>query len=805
MRTLNRFILPTLFIVWFAKVVFAQQVTDINLRVAFTYQFANNISWPNQDQQDSFVVLLVSDNPEFRKAFLETLSNRRIAGKPLVVTVANDASFSLMPIPNIVFVDHAKKAFELRILERLASLPVLVITEECSHSEAVMINLVYIDEKKTNISFELNRQNIERKGLIISSQLLLRGGSRVDLANMYEKQEEQLRKEREQLDLLRQEFNELQKLIRQQDQTIKEQGSTIDEQQSEISTKQQEINFQQEQLAVYRNLLDSLSNEVMSQQELLLLNLNLIRQQKAEVEQQQQRLTGQEQQIREGNRILEQQRIEMLTQSQRIDEQSVVLAQQENQIHGQKRLLLLATSTVFLVFIVLALLFRGIIVKRKANRMLEMKNLAIEYQKEQIEKQKLEIENQANELEQQNLNLEAIVEKRTREFKLAKEKAVESDNLKSAFLANMSHEIRTPLNAIIGFSELLSLNTLNDKNGELRDYVQVIINSSYDLLRLINDIIDIAKIEAGQLKLDFHECDVKLEVEQLFNTYQKIVETKPDKAEVSLTMNIAVLSEPLLVNTDADRLKQVLRNLLDNAIKFTERGKIELECSIKGNFLEFSISDTGIGIPLEKQKSLFQRFVKIEQQNNKLYPGTGLGLVISKNLVELMGGRIWFNSVPNRGTTFCFTLPLNQFSSSATTHTATSLFPESLKKFSGITALVCEDDAASRTLLDHYLEILNVRSIMAASAREAISLFRQNMAIIDVVLLDIQLPDGDGYTVLRELREIDSKRTPIVAQTAFAMANDAQKILDKGFDGYLPKPYLIDDLTQALTRVIKHN
>ncbi|MDX9846309.1 MAG: YfiR/HmsC family protein [Tenuifilaceae bacterium] len=805
MRTFQRFFLLSLYLVWFAKFASAQQVTDINLRVAFTYQFALNIGWPNQDQQDSFVVLVVSDNPEFQRAFQETLSDRKINGTPVVVSFASDASFNLLPLPNIVFVDHAKKAFELRILERLASLPVLIITEECNLSEAVMINLVYIDEKKTNISFELNRQNIERKGLVISSQLLLRGGSRVDLADMYEKQEEQLRKEREHLDLLRQEFNELQKLIKQQDQTIKEQGSTIGEQQVEINIKQQEIFYQQEQLAVYRNLLDSLSNEVESQQELLLLNLNLIRQQKAEVEQQQQRLTGQEQQISERNRILEQQRIEMLTQSQRIDEQSVILAQQEDRIHGQKRLLLLATSTVFLVFIALALLVRGNIIKRKANRMLEMKNLAIEYQKEQIEEQKQEIENQANELEQQNFNLEAIVEKRTREFKLAKEKAVESDNLKSAFLANMSHEIRTPLNAIIGFSELLSLNAPSTENEELRDYIQVIISSSYDLLRLINDIIDIAKIEAGQIKLDIQPCDVRVEVEQLFQTYQKIIKTKPDKAEVLLTMNADVLGDSLLVNTDSDRLKQVLRNLLDNAIKFTEKGKVELEFSIKGRFLEFAVSDTGIGIPTEKQKSLFQRFVKIDQQNNKLYSGTGLGLVISKNLVELMGGRIWFKSVRDVGTTFFFTLPLNQSSISQAVHVDAQPLPGSITKFSGITALVCEDDEASRTLLDHYLEILNIRSIMASSAKEAISLFRQNMAIIDVVLLDIQLPDGDGYSVLRELRDLDSKETPVVAQTAFAMANDAQIILDKGFDGYLPKPYLIGDLTQALTKVIKNS
>ena len=785
-----------------SKLLSAQQITDANLRAAFTYQFALNISWPNENEFETYNILLISDNTELRDQFEQVFSQREIKGKQAAVHYESDANFNLSPTPHIIFIDKSKRIIEGRILERFASEPVLVITEESNLQSGVMINLIYIDEGKTSISFELNRANVEGKGLSVSPQLLIRGGSRVDVAKLYEQQEEVLLSERKKAEQYKEQVDEFQKTIEQQQLAIESQTAKIDEQLEEISAKQFELDHQQQMLQELRHLIDSVSKEVVHQQEKLAYNHLMLAGQQAEVTEQRLKLERQEAEIEERNNVLLEQRKKMLEQQYQIDDQNKVLTQQKNQIIGQKRWLHLSLTTVFLGVIVLVLLARSNTIRRKANRLLKEKNLAIEHQNKQIEMQKAEIEKQAEELEEQNLNLEAIVEKRTLEYKIAKDKAEESDTLKSAFLANMSHEIRTPLNAIIGFSELLSNKKQNNDNTD-DSYIKVIINSSYDLLRLINDIIDIAKIEARQLQLEENECNVVNELKNLHTTYSQIIESKPEKKDIAILLNDSGCNKDLLIKTDVHRLRQVLRNLLDNALKFTEKGQIEFGYKEANGVLEFFVSDTGIGIPKESQKALFQRFVKIEHRDRKLYPGTGLGLVISKNLVELLGGEIWFKSEPQKGTTFYFTIPVK--SAKHITISAINTAPSMAKpaSFSGKTALICEDDEASRNLLCRYLDVLKVNYFVAANAHEALEQFKQNQEVIDLALLDLQLPDGNGYSILEQIRELDKKNIPLVAQTAFAMANDAKRIYESGFNDYLPKPYLLKDVSDVLLRVLK--
>ena len=785
-----------------SKLISAQQISDANLRAAFTYQFALNISWPSESEIDSFTILLVSDNSELRQKFNEVFTGRQIKGKPTSIIFTSDANISLLPATHIIYIDQSKRLFENRIIERVANQPVLVITEESNLRTGMMINLVYIDENRTSISFELNRENIERKGLTVSPQLLIRGGSRVDFAELYERQEEILRTEREKAEVYKEQVQEYQSVIARQQAAIDSQNVRIAEQIDEIRAKQNELNQQHEVLQELRLVLDSVSAEVVNQQLLLEHNVKMLAKQQDDVNQQHLKLEQQEAEIEERNNILLEQRKKMLEQQHQIDDQNKVLAEQASQIIDQKRWLHLSLTTAALGIIVLILLTRSNTIRRRANKLLQEKNIAIEQQKEQIEEQKAEIEKQAMELEEQNINLEAIVEKRTQEFKLAKERAEESDRLKSAFLANMSHEIRTPLNAIIGFSELLS-NKLESTNTSESSYIKVIINSSYDLLRLINDIIDIAKIEAGQLQLEQNECDIISELKTLHSTYAQIIESKPDKKDVALLLNYSSAQEHLFIKTDGNRLRQILRNLLDNAVKFTESGKIEFGYKEVNGSLEFFVSDSGIGIPKKNQKELFQRFVKIEHQGHKLYPGTGLGLVISKNLVELMGGRIWFQSEHQKGTTFFFTIPLLAQGKSAKTPPQLQPKSEQLQTFKGKTALICEDDEASRNLLCNYLDVLELSYFVATNAHEAVEQFKTNQSLIDIVLLDIQLPDGDGYSVLKQIRDLDNKKTPVVAQTAFAMANDAKRIFKSGFNEYLAKPYLLNDISSVLAKLLE--
>ncbi|HZJ73661.1 MAG TPA: YfiR/HmsC family protein [Perlabentimonas sp.] len=641
------------FFLLFTLAVKSQVVTDANIRLAYTYQFAINTQWPNEAAIDTFRIMLISDDDELVKQFHNTFSRRLIKGKPVSIIIGSDGSrVGVEPYPNIVCVDKTKQSYELRVLERIGQLPILLITDESDLGSEIMVNLIYTDETRTRLSFVVNKHNVESRGLVVSPQVLISGGSKVDLANLYQKQEERVMEERTKAEQYESQIYDYEEIIRESQKKIQAQDEHIAEQLKEIERKQIEIDEQQLQLAKSRKLLKSMFDEAAYQQELLHANLNRLELQQREMESQQEKMLNQEAEILERNKIL-------IEQNRKIGEQEEVLEVQGTQIASQKRFIYLASASMFLGLIVVVLMYRVIVQKRRANKLLEEKNIAIESQRAQIEEQKDEIQTQAEALEVHNFNLEAIVEQRTKEYREAKEKAEESDNLKSSFLANMSHEIRTPLNAIIGFSELLSNKYKNTNDPEVEEFVKVIINTSYHMLRLIDDIIDISKIEVGQISINFSECNVAIELNNINAAYQSILKSKPNKQNISLVLvEICAKADALLINADVDRFHQVFRNLLDNAIKFTEEGEIKFGFQINEDKIDFFVSDTGIGIPQRNQKFIFKRFVKIERNEHKLYSGTGLGLVISKGLVELMGGNMWFDSQEGKGSTFYFSLPL---------------------------------------------------------------------------------------------------------------------------------------------------
>ncbi|MFA5648247.1 MAG: YfiR/HmsC family protein [Bacteroidales bacterium] len=804
---IKRFLFPFFFLL-VTLVASAQVVTEANIRAAYTYQFAINTQWPNEAAIDTFRIFIVSSDNALKNQFNSIFSQRLIKGSPISLIYSNDGSeVGIEPFPNMVFIDQAKRVYESRVLERLEQRPILLITDGSTMNSGLMVNLVYTDNTRTRMSFEIHKENLKSRGLIISPQMLITGGSRVDFADLYQKQEELIKGERMKVERYELQIGEYEDIVEGQQAKINAQDLRIAQQFEEIAEKQNKLNHQQLQLEESRKILDSMSIEATHQQRLLFTNLNMLKRQQSEMRSQKLKIAKQEVEIQERTRILTQQQNEMQEQNRKISKQDEVLATQGTRITSQKRFLYLTTSSVFLALIVVMLMYRVIVQKRKANKLLKEKGVAIEKQRAKIEQQKNEIELQTIALEEYNLNLEAVVEKRTKEYKFAKEKAEESDRLKSSFLANMSHEIRTPLNAIIGFTELLGRKFVTRSEPEVEGYVNAVVNSSHDLLRLINDIIDIAKIEAGQIDIEVCECNIAYELRQILTTYQNIIKSKPAKHNLGLELYCANnQAGELIVNIDINRLRQVFRNLLDNAIKFTEEGKVEFGYNLKGSNIEFYVTDTGIGIPEKQKDSIFKRFVKIEHAKDKLYPGTGLGLVISKNLIELMGGSMWFVSQQGVGTTFHFSLPLNETSSKfQKLQPKAKVEQPDNQTFDGKVALLCEDDESSRKLLCNYLRSFNVECIVTKTAAEVINEFEKNDRGIDVVLLDIQLPDGDGYSVLKKIRSVDKQNTPVIAQTAFAMANDAKRIAESGFDGYLPKPYLIDDVAAVLQNVFSRN
>ena len=377
------------------------------------------------------------------------------------------------------------------------------------------------------------------------------------------------------------------------------------------------------------------------------------------------------------------------------------------------------------------------------------------------------------------------IQKINRELHKAMHKAEESDRLKSAFLANMSHEIRTPMNAIMGFSGLL---LHEDIPKEKKDqFVNIIRNSGENLLRLINDILDISKIEVGEIEIIKKPVDLDdffVEVESLFASRVKYLNLN------NLRLCFRNRNEQMIIEVDETRLKQIIGNLLENAIKNSGEGEIEFGYDVEGKEVRFYVSDTGPGIPHDKQKFIFDRFNKIDTEKNQPYGGAGLGLAITKSLVELMGGQIGLKSKLGEGTTFCFTLPYNKTIFEPVTHANVPF-----KVTKEVSILVVEDDYNCRQFLAEVLNVAHITVDFVGNGRTALQKVRQND--YDIILMDIQLPDIAGLEVTKKIREFNQDII-IIAQTAFAMSNDEEKCLNQGCNAYISKPIQIDKLRKLI-------
>jgi two-component system sensor histidine kinase/response regulator len=373
------------------------------------------------------------------------------------------------------------------------------------------------------------------------------------------------------------------------------------------------------------------------------------------------------------------------------------------------------------------------------------------------------------------------IKKLEKDLKEAKDKAEAANIHKNNFLANISHEIRTPMNGITGFAELLKKPNLN---AEMKNkYVNIINNSSQTLLNLIDDIIDISKIEAGEIRLNKKEVHIRELLIDLHTLYNRIKhERKRPRTEIRL--NMPPLDHSPVILTDQHRLRQILNNLINNALKFTENGSVEFGYNIRNDKLEFFIKDTGIGIQEGKQDLIFTRFRQVDENIARKYGGTGLGLAISKGLVELLDGKIWLKSKPGKGTTFYFTIPYI----SANHIEEEVIKPSSISEsqLEGRTALVVEDDDVNFEFLLAVLEDEGMTITRASDGVEAVEIYTENPGF-DFVLMDINLPRKNGLEASREIMA-ENHNQIIIAQTAYAMQEEIEKCLQSGCIDYVTKP-----------------
>lgn len=385
---------------------------------------------------------------------------------------------------------------------------------------------------------------------------------------------------------------------------------------------------------------------------------------------------------------------------------------------------------------------------------------------------------------------EATIES-NRQLKIAKEKAEESDMLKSAFLANMSHEIRTPMSGIVGFSIMLADPELPAETRET--YIKIINSSCDQLLHIINDIIDISKIEAGQIDIYESTFDLKELLDEVYLFYSPVAQ------ENGVTLILNSLSENLFSNrqiiSDRTKLRQVLDNLLSNAVKFTHSGNIIIRCELKEQFLQFEIKDTGIGIDPELQNAVFERFRQVETTLTKRYGGTGLGLSITKAYVEKMGGKIGVHSVLGKGSAFFFSLPYTAAISEVKQELKSRPEIKSHPLKGEITVLVVEDEEINWFYLYEILKD-RVKTLRAENGITAIELVKQHPEI-DIVLMDIKLPDINGLELTGILKSVNNK-IEVIAQTAYALSGDREMAIAAGCSDYITKPVNREDLLRLI-------
>jgi len=374
----------------------------------------------------------------------------------------------------------------------------------------------------------------------------------------------------------------------------------------------------------------------------------------------------------------------------------------------------------------------------------------------------------------------------------AKEKAEESDRLKSAFLANMSHEIRTPMNGILGFAGLLREPHLTGE--EQQEYISIIEKSGTRMLNIINDIVSLSKVEAGQMEISISDTNLNDQIDYIYKFF------KPEAEQIGILLIVkkSLFGNEAIIRTDREKVYAILTNLVKNALKFTSVGAIVFGYVKKDEFIEFFVKDTGLGVRNEQKNFIFERFRQGNESYNRNYEGAGLGLSISKAYVEMLGGRIWVESEEGRGSEFHFTLPYSTVSPGQPIPENVITSKVVLNQIKDLKILIVEDDKTTALLLSTIVKKFGKVILKAVTGVEAIEVCRNNPDI-DLILMDIKMPVMDGYEATRQIRGFNNE-VIIIAQSAFALSGDAARAIEAGCNNYMAKPFSLSLFTDLIVK-----
>ena len=594
MNSLFRY--STCLLVFYSSMLEAQtEVNRAQVVVAYVNNFARNITWPDEKQTKNFKIVIYSDNSNIINEFKEFAQKRKIKDKPVVVSVY--PSDSDLDNAQIVLLTKDKSDKLLEVYSAVEGIPVLIVSEGYNDKRNIMINLYETQQKQ--LLFEINKSNIINQNLSIEPEILLAGGTEIDVAALYRKSQISLRSLQEDLNNMKDSLAGLNKNILVSTGRIDQQQSELLRQRSMLEESNRKLNRYQLEMQKQKTILDQQRDSIANKNKIL-------EQQSQESKNLELSLKSRQEQIRQLNR--------------EIENKNKVLGNLSETVTVQKQIMIL-----FIIIGVLSVFLVVSVFRSYRNN----KN-----KKDILAKQKGEIENQLAVLQELNRKLE------------------EADQYKSIFLASMSHELRTPLNSIIGYTGILLMGMTGRLNEEQNRQLNKVKNNARHLLSLINDILDISKIEADRVELQYEELNIK----SLIQDIGEIMHPRIIEKGLTLTTEIP---ENMVVMTDIRRIKQVVLNLVSNAVSYSDTGNIHIRASqTEENKFNISVKDTGIGISENEISRLFQPFQQIDSSLTKKNKGTGLGLYLCKKLTTLLGGNIYVKSEFGKGSEFFIELPV---------------------------------------------------------------------------------------------------------------------------------------------------
>jgi signal transduction histidine kinase/DNA-binding response OmpR family regulator len=721
----------------------AKPVTPEEGKVTLLAAILQNTTWPQEEQIHRFVVGLFGQDRALLQALERETPTLKVRGKRVDVSYYH--SLSAARQAHMLVVASSRNSDLTKIVRALDQSHTLIVTDGSKDQQDVMINFTHPAENI--LTFEVNRRNVLAAGLELSKEILLFGGTEVDKDLIYRETEAELARAKE---LARQQQQELQA----QQKLFAEQEEKIQRQNQKVADKELELELLEKKLGQIETTLAASEDKLFENQKALEQKESLLAETAAVLEEKEAAIAQSSAKIDDNLALIDKQQADLQKQERLIAEKNEVLIKQLGTIENQQFILVAAAIVLAVVLSLIAIIFRSYRIKKRINLELEHK---------------------------------------TEELKQANEKLVTMTAAKSQFLSTMSHEIRTPLNGVTGIAELLQSTELTKQQAE---YVKIILKSADTLLSLINDILDIAKIEAGKLELENIPFNLR---DTLGDTMQTLA-IKASEKKLELAFHIPP-DVPENLKGDPVRLRQIVVNLVGNAIKFTEEGEVVVDMKMDAMAadkirLAFEVRDTGIGISEDQRNKIFEAFGQADSTTTRQYGGTGLGLTIASELVAKMGGQLAVSSEPGKGSTFSFSVEFKVSQEPA----KISQPPTDLK---GKRVLIVDDNSTNRMILEEMMSSWGMEVRSVGKARDALAILEDDSgenAAYAMAILDVMMPEMDGFELAEKIRDKPScatMRILILSSAGFSGNEQLVKKLD--ISRTLLKPVKHSDLLVAIT------